>query len=176
MDLTPRQLFALNEMGIPVWELRPDNGSQLITAVSNEIMPTNYDDVLAQISACRLIVLTSTLVTNEQEKRLLHALVSSLGVKFNDFVLMTNDEFVVIESQLSTSDQKLLLILGDESTSRFIEDAESNHVVNKECYTTKISQWPAYISLSLSELLKKTELKASVWQDLKLLKSQLTAS
>lgn len=173
MDLNPGQLFALKEMGIPVWELRSDNSSQLIET-SPESLLTN-DEVLAEISACRLIVLTTDVVTDEKEKRLLHALVLSLGLKFNDLLLMTNNEFEVVEEQLSNSDQKLLLILADESTSSFIESSKADCKTIAKCYTTRRFQWPAFISFSLKDLLKQSELKAILWQDLKLLKSHLTA-
>jgi len=172
MDLNPRQLFALNEMGIPVWELRSDDSSHLVETPV-DVLPVNHDDVLAQIRSCRLIVLTTTAVTNEQEKRLLHALVFSLGLRLNELLLMTNDEFVVIEDKLSDSPQKLLLILGKEYASALVEGFESSDAKSAKPYTTKISQWPAYISYSLKVLLKQTELKSMVWRDLKLIKPKL---
>lgn len=172
MDLNSRQLFALNEMGIPVWELRSDDGSHS-AATPVDVVAVNHDEILEQISSCRLIVLTASTVTNEQENRLLHALVFSLGLKLNELLLMTNDEFVVIEDKLSDSPQKLLLILGREAASELVEGFELNDAGNTKPYITKVSQWPAYISYSLEVLLKQTELKQMAWQDLKVIKPKL---
>lgn len=172
MDLNSRQLFTLNEMGIPVWELRSDDSSYEVAAPIDAVA-VNHDEVVAQIRSCELIVLTASAVTNEQEKRLLHALVFSLGLKFNGLLLMTNDEFVAIEDRLSDSPQKLLLILGRETASVLVEGFELSDAENTKTYTTKVSQWPAYISYSLEILLKKTQLKSMAWQNLKLIKSKL---
>lgn len=172
MDLNSRQLFALNEMGIPVWELRSDDSSHLVVTPV-DVVAVNHDEVVAQIRSCRLIVLTASTVANEQEKRLLHALVFSLGLSLNDALLMTNDEFVLIEDKLSDSLRKPLLILGKETASELVEGFELSDAENTKPYTTKVSQWSACISYSLEVLLKQTELKSMAWQDLKLIKSKL---
>ncbi len=159
MNLNPRQLFTLNEMGIPVWELRSD---LILNAHDADVdkLVVDCGDLLTKITACRLIVLTTTSITNDQEKRLLHAIVFSLGLTVTDLFLITKDEFKAIEDSLGDSVQKPVLILGNDLAGNLIKDNPAEHIM---------------ISCSLSELLVQTDYKTKVWENLKSFKSKLSS-
>jgi DNA polymerase III psi subunit len=164
MELNPRQLFTLNEMGIPVWELRHETNYY---DVETDDLVVNCEDLLIKITACRLIVLTVAPLTNEQEKRLLHAMVFSLGLTPDKLLLISKDEFTSVENRLGEVDSKPLFILGKELAGDW-----GKGTTDIEKHPATLLQWPVMTSCSLEELLKQTDCKVKVWEDIKSFKSK----
>lgn len=158
MELNSRQLSSLNEMGIPVWKLRPQ--------VSNDVI---VDTVIAsqepseQLLRCTWIILVDK-NHHEQAQQLLHAMLSSIAVSPEQVALISSEQLPQL--QHIEAQQKVLLVLGDDMSGQTL----NRGVI----YQTQDIQINTVLSFSLNELLVNPEKKAIAWQDMQLAQSTLS--
>lgn len=157
MDLTPRQLSSLSEMGIPVWALRSGSG-----AVSEDLAPNE------QILDVDCFVLIEPDSHNDQRHRLLQAILFSIGLTPDQFVMINSEQLAQLQN--TSTEQKVLLVFGESlAQSLWGKSVARGQVVHQ------IVNVPIIVSFSLNELLLSPDNKALVWQDLLLAKQFLNA-
>ncbi|MFW5425897.1 MAG: DNA polymerase III subunit psi [Methylophagaceae bacterium] len=157
MELTPSQLSSLNEMGIPVWELRTDNTEQ----VSNE--------PVALILQAECLVLLESHSNEQQVQHLLQAMLFAIGLNADQFSIISSDQLPQLQD--SSVPQKLLLVFGES----FAQSLWGRSAVRGTQHKMLDTQVPTIVSFSLDELLVSPENKILAWQDLQLAKQILNA-
>ncbi|MFW5451878.1 MAG: DNA polymerase III subunit psi [Methylophagaceae bacterium] len=160
MEFTPGQLSTLKEIGIPVWELRTANTEPAVSSVDAE-----PDEQLLQ---CHCMVMVESQITNEQAQRLLHAMLLAIGISSQQTVIVTPEQLAQLHNL--PSQNKVLLVLGAALAQSLFDDGVSRG----QTHQTLRSQLTTVISSSLDELLSSPENKAFVWQDLQLVKANLS--
>ncbi len=160
MELNPGQLSTRNEMGIPVWELRTANTEPTISSVDAE-----PDEQLLQ---CHCMVMVESQTTNEQAQRLLHAMLSAIGITAQQIAIVTPEQLAQLHNL--PSQNNVLLVLGTALAQSLFDDG----VIRGQIHQTLRSQLTTVISFSLEDLLNSPENKALVWQDLQLVKANLS--
>lgn len=156
MDLTPGQLSSLSEMGIPVWALRNEGGT-----VSEDLAPSE------QILDAHCFVLIEPDSHNEQLQRLLQALLFSIGLTPDQFVMINSEQLAQLQN--NAKQQKVLLVFGESLALSLWGQS----VVRGQVH--QIINIPIIVSFGLNELLSSPDDKALVWQDLLLAKQLLNA-
>jgi DNA polymerase III psi subunit len=149
MDLTPSQISSLDEMGIPVWELRSEQADR---ETSEQLLP------------CDCLVMVESLNNDKKTQHLLQAMLFSIGLSPDQFTIINSDQL-----QNSATPQKLLLVLGES----FAQSLWGKSVVRGQNHQTLDVAISTVVSFSLDELLASPENKALVWQDLQLAKQAL---
>lgn len=160
MDLTPRQLSSLDEMGIPVWVLRSKIASEASSAADAVITSQKPSE---QLLRCTWVVLVDK-NHHEQAQRLLHAMLSSIAVIPEQVSLISSEQLPQLQ-QIEVQG-KVLLVLGDDLLERTLNRGVIHQTQSVEINTV--------LSFSLDELLAQPEKKAEVWQDLQLAQSALS--
>ena len=157
MNLTPSQLSSLNEMGIPVWALHSN------TAEAEPLEPTT------QLELRDCLVLVDSNSNNQQEQRLLAAMLHSIGVPKHQFTTLNPEQL----PQLQTHHQQptLLLVLGES----IAQSLWGKSMIRGQEHLTLEASIPTVVSYSLDEILASPEYKARVWGDLLLAKQVLNA-
>lgn len=158
MDLTPRQLSSLDEMGIPVWALRSENSNEDTVALGEKLLP------------CECVILLESVNPDQKSQQLLQAMLFSIGLNLQQCVVINADQLSQLQD--SASQQKLLLILGQE----FAHSLWGKSAKRGECIQLFEKALQAVVSFSLDELLNSPENKALAWQDLLLAKQIIDAS
>lgn len=157
--LLPEQLSTLNEMGIPVWELR------LQATSPADITPVNAE-FYEPLPAVDCLMLVADQDDTDEAKRLLHAMLFSIG-------LTSHNSAIVYPQQLSqllasTHQHKVLVAFGEQ----LVPQALSSQATDRgHIYSSSDSALKIIISLSLTSLLTSPNKKALAWQDLQLLKA-----
>ena len=152
MQLSPRQLSTLNEMGIPVWELRQQT----------------IEHIQLEQQQCVLLILLEQQDQLEPAQRLLQAMLSTIGLSQQDIVFVTQQQLPQLKNNVI--EQKLIFALGIRAAQSLLGmDIKLDNCRGK-IHQVLDSQFTAVVSFGLEELLKTPENKAQAWQDLKLAK------
>ena len=158
MDLTPSQLSSLNEMGIPVWELRTEQFEEKQAGVTQLVEP---------LLSCSCVVMVESWTNDEQAQRLLKAIMFAIGLSAEQFTVITPDQLEQLQEP--TSKHKLLLVLGE----RFAQSLWGKSVTRGSPHNMLTSQISTVVSMSIDEILASPENKYLAWQDLLLAKKSL---
>tara|TARA_R110001583_G_scaffold27202_2_gene97461 strand:+ start:1426 stop:1938 length:513 start_codon:yes stop_codon:yes gene_type:complete len=165
--LAPGQLSTLTEMGIPVWEFRSQEISNL--ANTHAIKPINaefYEPL--PVVDCLMVVAEQD--DNDQARSLLHAMLFSIGLTSGNSAIVSPNQL----GQLLTtpSDHRVLIAFGEQLVPQALnaQATERGHI-----YSSADSALKIIVSLSLTALLNSPEKKALAWQDLQLLKAAYQA-
>ena len=164
MQLEPRQLSSLAEMGIAVWELRQPSSPSIETDNSEPLSESTNE----QLARCDWWVLVEQ-QQNQQTQRLLHVMLSAIGLAQHDVALVTQQQLSQLQ-QLSC-EQKVLLVLDDQAIPFLLGKQVSLADCREKTHQTLTAQINTVFSFSLTELLQSPENKALAWQDLKLAKA-----
>lgn len=163
MELNPRQLSSLNEMGIPVWEFRSSEAEEVVVVVEDnlEVYPSE------QLLNCDWVVMIDNQNYGEQAQRLLHAMLLSVGVKEHQLAIIDTKQL----SQLQTiaAQKKVLIILGSSMAQELLDE----NIVRGSIHQTMDSKISTVVSYALDDLLENPQKKAHAWQDLQLAKQAL---
>lgn len=157
MDLTPSQLFSLDEMGIPVWGLRSESSSETVAEFTEQSLQ----------GECLVIVESHN--NDQQTQRLLHAMLFSIGLRDKQYTVISSDQLAQI--QHGSVQQKRLLVLGEE----LAQSLWGKSVIRGKSHQALGNSISAVVSFSLEQLLTSPEDKALAWRDLQLLKNILNA-
>jgi len=164
MKLDSKQLSSLQEMGIPVWELRntqvqkpqSEDEAAPVSKLSQQQLLENYCFVMIDAES-----------HTEQAQQLLVAILFSVGLSLEHIILIQEEDL----SQLETLNdpQKILIIMGVEvkepSSQPLVKNSQVHQIVNANIAVLR--------TLSLTSLLSQPQGKEVVWQDLKLVKEFL---
>jgi len=164
LDLTPRQLSSLSEMGIPVWEFRSNEPEQP-TPVVEKIVQVEPSE---QLLNCDWIVLIDGQNCSEQRRQLLHAMLFAIGIEQHQVAIIDSDQLAQLQNV--PPQRKVLIVLGELLAQSLLGDTVSRDAVHQ----TLNSQISTVVSFSLAELLASPENKALAWQDLQLAKQALS--
>ena len=163
MELTPRQLSSLKEMGLPVWEFRSAEPQQTL-AVAEQLDSTEPSE---QLLNCDWVVLIDAQTYSDQARQLLHAMLHAIGIEQSQVAIIDSDQLAQLEN--IPSQKKVLFILGGHLAKSLLSDTINRGSVHQALN----SQITTVISFSLDELLASPANKALVWQDLLLAKQAL---
>jgi DNA polymerase III psi subunit len=159
MQLEPRQLSTLEEMGIPVWELR----NQLISSTS--AIAVELDE--QQVNANVYIVHDSENHT-EQKQQILTAMLAAIDIDINTTAAIRPEQFQFLKSQ--PLENKLLFVFGKRFRSDFLSKQKPDDL-KAEVHSLKGSELNVVFMDDLSELIQHPETKQFAWQILKNAKS-----
>ena len=160
MQLEPRQLSTLDEMGIPVWELR----NKLISATA--AIPAALDE--RQVNSAWLIFHDSENHT-EQKQQLLVAMMASIDVEINATAVVRHEQFLSLKSQ--ALENKLLFVFGKRFRTEFLPKQKSSNEMTAEVHGLNDSGLNMVIIDDLSDLIQYPEKKQLAWQTLKCAKA-----
>jgi len=164
MELTPRQLSSLSEMGIPVWEFRTTEQDDAVQAPIDAIVTMEPNE---QLLKSDWIVLINSQQYGEQERQLLHAMLFSIGVAEDQLTIIDSDHLAMLEKV--PSKKNVLLVLGEDMAKSLLDKAHSRGTIHKS-FDSQIS---TVVSFDLTLLLNDSEHKLSAWHDLQLAKQAL---
>jgi len=153
MQLEPRQLSTLEEMGIPVWELR----NQLISSTS--AIAVELDE--QQLNANVYIIFDGENHT-EQKQQLLVAMMAAIDI--NTTAVIRPDQFQSLKSQPLKN--KLLFVFGKRFHSHFVSE-QTTEDMKVGVHSLKESELNVVFIDDLSELIQRPETKQLAWQVLK---------
>jgi len=153
MQLEPRQLSTLEEMGIPVWELR----NQLISSTS--AIAVELDE--QQLNANVYIIFDGENHT-EQKQQLLVAMMAAIDI--NTTAVIRPDQFQSLKSQPLKN--KLLFVFGKRFHSHFLSEQTTDDM-KVGVHSLKESELNVVFIDDLSELIQRPETKQLAWQVLK---------
>ena len=156
MELTPSQIFSLNEMGIPVWALRSEDSEY-------------SSDANQYVASCDCLVLIEADKQNQKISRLLRAMLFSIGLSVEHYEIINTEQLSQLQN--ATDQQRLLLVFGEQ----FAQSLWGSSVVRGTSHTTVNPQISTVLSLSLDELITSPQNKVLAWQDLQLAKQILNA-
>lgn len=159
MQLESRQLAMLVEMGIPVWELRTEQSVDILP-VAELTVPVLNENLLQR----DWFILVEQQIMNEQEQRLLYAMLSTIDVTRQQINIVTLEQLPQIEQVPAKG--KLLFVLGSTNLQLLLGGDSSRG----EVHQTLSSGVVTVVSFSLKELLESPERKVLAWQDLQLAK------
>jgi len=155
MQLEPRQLSTLEEMGIPVWELR----NQLISSTS--AIAVELDD--QQVNANVYLIFDGENHT-EQKQQLLVAMMAAIDININTTAVIRADQFQSLKSQPLKN--KLLFVFGKRFHSHFLSEQTTDDM-KAGVHSLKESELNVVFIDDLSELIQRPESKQLAWQVLK---------
>jgi DNA polymerase III psi subunit len=156
MQLDPRQLSTLDEMGIPVWELR----NQLIS--SSSTITVELDE--QQIAANCFIVHDNENHT-QQKQQLLTAMMAAIGVDINTAALVRPEQLHSLSAlQLKN---KLLFVFGKRFCTELLSEQKEFDGMTAQVHFLKDSSLGVVVIDELSELIHNPEKKQLAWQALK---------
>lgn len=165
--LDRRQLAILTEMGIPVWELRSQQISQPATSKVTDVISTALNaEFYEPLPAVDCLIVVTEQDNNEKAKRLLHAMLFSIGLTPNNSAIVSAQQL----SQLQTSPypHKALIVFGEQLVPQTLN---SQAVDRGRIHSSADPALKIIISLSLMDLLNSPDKKVLAWQDLQLLKA-----
>lgn len=165
MDLQSGQLSALHEMGIAVWQRRPD---KIAESVPTE-QTANSEPLNEQLSHCNWIVLLDHQAQNEHQQRLLQAMLSAIGLNQQQVAIVTGEQLAQLNDL--PAEGKILLVFGSDASQLVLSDTSSFDDCHGKTHQTLPSKLTTIVSFGLAELLSSPEKKALAWQDLQLAKS-----
>ena len=165
MDLKPGQLSALAEMGIPVWELRQQTITELVTTTDHVISTAEIDEQLLQ---CDWLILIDKQTYNEQAQRLLQAMLSIIGLSLQTVAIVTHEQLPQL--QHLSADQKIILAFGNTVAQLLLNEKITLDAFRGKTHQTLNSKLTTVVSFGLEELLNNPENKVLAWQDLQLAK------
>ncbi|OUR88999.1 hypothetical protein A9Q92_01855 [Methylophaga sp. 42_8_T64] len=157
MQLEPRQLSTLDEMGIPVWELR-NTASNLPIAepvVLNE----------QQLSADWLIVHGSENHT-QAKQQLLSAILKAIGVEISDVAVINQQQLPSLSTQSLAN--KTVLVFGNQFLSELLPEHANSDDAFAEVHRLNNAGLNMIVTHDLSDLIQQPEKKRDTWQALKL--------
>jgi DNA polymerase III psi subunit len=160
MQLEPRQLSTLDEMGIPVWELR----NQLISSTS--AVQVDLDE--RQVNSAWLIVYDNENHT-EQKQQLLTAMMAAIDVDINATAVIRLEQFKTLKSQ--SLENKLLFVFGKRFRTEFLPKQKYSNEMTAEVHCLKDSGLNMVFIDDLAELIQHPEKKQLAWQTLKCAKA-----
>ena len=163
LELTPRQLFSLSEMGIPVWEFRSAEPEEK-RAVIEKIVPIEPSE---QLLNCDWIILIDGQNYSEQARQLLLSMLFSIGIEQNQVAIIDSDQLAPLQNV--PSQKKVLFVLGEHLAHPLRSETMSRGAIH-QALSTNIT---TVVSFSLDELLTSPMNKALAWQDLQLAKQAL---
>lgn len=171
--LTSQQLLILNEMGIPVWQERLatvqiETGSASIAEPADT--PGQEADYPSEVKElpdfARYLIIVDNSELSQLEKRLLQAMLRSVGIAMTEVIVLSISDFRDYEAALSlTEQQRLLLLLGDNVASSII-DINAGVGEHKGQTYRVFNNVEAIVTFSLQQLINTPENKAAAWQDL----------
>ncbi len=159
MKLNLSQEQVLNEMAIPIWVRR-----QRSAQTNDDHLPI----IDERLNAVDCLILIDGQTYNEQAHRLLDAMLFSIGLCSDQVALIKLEQIAEIAGILT--DKKLLLVFGQSAIEaltgkkNLVSDYRGKTHKNPNVACTTI------VSIGLDVLLESPENKASVWQDLQLVK------
>lgn len=154
MQLEPRQLSTLSEMGIPVWELRKPLSSSTAVALTEQ-----------QINSDWLLIHDDENHT-EQKQQLLTAMLASINIDINTAALIAHDQFQALISQ--PLEKKMLLVFGQRFLSQLLPEQENAKESSSEVYELSGSELRVIVTHDLSDLIQQPDKKRNTWTALKL--------
>ncbi len=182
--LSPNQFAILDAMGIPVWiENTQDGVDTVIQADSVEGEFLSFDSVqdepglqkreetaavlplLGNSSASRMLIgVDLSLAGNTMNSRLLLAMLSALGLRTNELVILAWDKSyqLLLANFLETASVTQIMLLGEPVTEDCLQQSINKLHHQKQLFLT-VDTWVSYHP---DELLKQPENKAAAWQDL----------
>ena len=165
MDLNPKQLSSLAEMGIPVWALRTKAVVEptIVVEPIAEIVDNESNEVDEQLANCQCVVVIDSQNHSEQAQTLLNAMLATIGFEQQQIAIINAEQ--LNQLQALPCQDKVLFVLGGELLDE--------PLARGKIHQTLPSQINTVISLSLDTLLTQTNNKAEAWQDLQLIKSAL---
>lgn len=158
MQLSQRQYQTLAELDIPVWQQRTVASEDAVEAIEGT-QPTSTIDLSPSV----WLVSAST-TFNDDETRLLNAMLKAIGLSRQAIALLDYEQVkTVVDDEIAN---KAVLLLGDMGD---IMPAKSL-ITQPEMVTNRGgSGW--IMTYSLKQMIENTQLKAIVWQALRLFKS-----
>lgn len=166
MDLTPGQLSTLTEMGIPVWELRQQKVTEFVTTSDYVTNPVEINEQLLQSD---WLILIDKETYSEQAQRLLHAMLSSIGLSLQRVAIITHEQLP--ELQNLSAERKVLLAFGTAAAQLLLDDQLPFDDCRGRTHQILASQLTTVVSFGLEDLLNNPENKVLAWQDLQLANS-----
>lgn len=159
MQLSQRQQQTLAALDIPVWKRRQT------VPVMNDVVVTEDIAITANIDLSPAVwVVTASTVVDDKAQRLLGAMLKAVGLS-RKAVAMLNCEQIQAVAEAEMYD-KTVLVLGN--LSELVPETTDPAQPEKIAHHAD-SHW--IVTYSLSEIMARPSLKASVWQALKLLKT-----
>lgn len=178
MELSPSQRFALNEMGIPVWELRA--AEQPATAnTSVELAPVPALDVDINLMALKqatcLVVIDGATDLDPSSERLLHAMLRVIELHGSAVERVSVQQFILNREQLFDSpSQQVVLLLGPAVAKQVLIDSSgSDDETVPKLFDLDSEGVKAVCCDDLATLLAQPENKFASWKSLLLAKSYL---
>lgn len=167
MDLNPGQRFALQEMGIPVWELRAQAAAEPVTEKTVTAEATSQIDSEAIKRANCLIVINQQHELEANGQRLLGFMLQVAEIPQNRTAIITLEQLPSVKQQLSTDNkERALFVFGESVAEQCIAnyDGFESHL-GKPCQTSE-AMMTAFVCDSLSNLLTNPSNKYQSWLSL----------
>ncbi|MDF1588035.1 MAG: DNA polymerase III subunit psi [Gammaproteobacteria bacterium] len=155
MQLNSSQLSILEEIGIPVWELRPQNV---------EPRPQQREILTAETKIqCQQswIVVVDKIEDNSAKQSLLYAMLKAINVSYDDVAVITSNDYLMLD--LDSTNNKIVLVLGSAALSYIDGISETLEQCRGKIHQVDID---TVVSYGLDQLLNDPNKKAVVWQDL----------
>lgn len=175
MELSPSQRFALNEMGIPVWELR--STEQQATENANEELAPALDidvNLAALKQATCLVVMDGVTDLDQSSERLLHAMLRVMELPGTSVEHVSLQQFNLNRQQLfDTPKQQVLLLLGQAVAKQILNDSLDSAELYPKLFNLDSDGVKAVCCDDLATLLAQPENKFVSWKSLLLAKSYL---
>ncbi len=161
--LAPGQLFILTEMGIPVWEFRPHEISNLSETNAIE---SSASEVVQTLPNVDYLMVVAEQDNTAEAQRLLQAMLFSIGLTARNSAVVSPKQ---LNQLLTGSNQhKVLFAFGDGLIPLALTPQATDR---GQIYSTSDSALKIIISLPLNFLLESPQKKALAWQDLQLVKT-----
>ncbi|PHS68989.1 MAG: hypothetical protein COB23_07680 [Methylophaga sp.] len=167
MALEPRQLSALNEMGIPVWGLRTQLPVEILPIV--DIAETSIAEIDENLLQRDWLILVDQPTISEQAQRLLDAMLLAIGLMQQHVTIVTSKQLSQLQ-QLSAA-RKIILSLGSKNSQLLLGESTKLDSHRGKVHQVLTPQFTTIVSFGLEELLEFPQYKILAWQDLLLAKA-----
>ncbi|NQY51468.1 MAG: DNA polymerase III subunit psi [Piscirickettsiaceae bacterium] len=155
MKLDGIQLFTLEEIGIPIWELRSTN-----IAIQSAVLLDEQ-----QLQADWLIIHAEDHYT-KQKQELLTMMLFAIGVDIMNVTIIDSDQLQDLTFQILTN--KILLVLGRQLRLKFPPEKSNLNIFMSKLHVPKKTELNIFTTYDLSDLLHYPDKKFDAWQILKL--------
>ncbi|MBL1458232.1 MAG: DNA polymerase III subunit psi [Methylophaga sp.] len=157
MRLSAEQYFALDQMGIPVWEQRQDDAVKSDFNISET-------EIVNHIDYTNSWLVISEYALTAMENRLLRAIFGSIGISLDDVTVMDKQHLNVLKT--FSADKTVALVLGTELAAKLnVKPHETLACQQLE------NNLQTLVGPSLGTLLDRPLLKFEMWQTIRKLRN-----
>lgn len=168
MDLTLGQRYALQEMGIPVWELREQPAEKVQFDTPIELADdSRVDDALNIDHADCLIVIDEQYDNDPAKQKLLDFILHAIQIPKELVAVLTSQQFESLQQTQNASTKPAFFILFGQRLAELWVDGYQvfDHHLGQACQL-KNTAYAAFLSENLSTLLLDPNKKYSSWLSL----------